>query len=436
MRVVVVGAGWAGLAAAVYLADRGHHPVLLEAAREPGGRARSVRSGNVVLDNGQHLIVGAYTTFLGLLETIGLPESKVLLRKPLRIHSQAPTEHALRLGLPVLPAPLHLLAALGLARGLSTRDRYRALGMGYRLWRNGFQIPEETTVIDLLHRHHQTKRLIERLWGPLCLAALNTHVDRASARVFLRVLRDSFLHRRHDSDFLFPKVGIGDLFPRPAADFVARRGGEIHYGYRVTRLVQERTRITGVIARGETFAADQVILAAPPKAAAHLLATAQGTEDVVRRIESLDSAPIATLYLQYPVTVRMASPMLALTDGPAQWLFDRGLTDYPGMLAAVISGPGEHESWDRDTLIERVRQQLRRLFPAWPAPGHCRLIREKEATFDCVAHVDHLRPGYRTDLPGLLLAGDYTNTGYPGTLEGAVRSGVRCARSLAGGIID
>lgn len=432
MKVVIVGAGWAGLAAAVHLVRRGHRPVLLEAGREPGGRARTVSWHGTAVDNGQHLLVGAYTTLLELLDILGMPESEVLLRQPLRIHNYAATERPLHLTLPTLPAPLHLLAALAVTRGLTARDRQAALRMGYRLWRSGFQIAEEKTVAGLLRDQGQTSRLIERLWAPLCLAALNTRIERASARIFLRVLRDTFLHRRHDSDFLFPRVGLGDLFPRPAATFVTRRGGEIHYSYRATALLQEGGRIVGVQTRDASFTADQVILATPPRVTARLLGSAKGAQGLAARINQLGSAPIVTVYFQYPEGVTLATPMVALADGPAQWLFDRRILGQPGLIAGVISGAGPHQELDRATLEERIRAQLARLFPTWPGPVRTKTIHEKDATFDCVAHVDTYRPGYRTDLSGLLLAGDYTNTGYPGTLEGALRSGLRCARSIAG----
>lgn len=429
-RVVVVGGGWAGLSAAAMLSRAGLPVTLCEAARQLGGRARRLLFGRHGIDNGQHLMIGAYTATMDMLSILGVNEARTLHRRPLRLEMHDTNGRRVRLAAPTLPAPLHLLAALVGARGLGARARWRAASMCVGLALRGFQLETDVSVAALLERYGQPPNLVRALWEPLCLATLNIPIEQASARVFLRVLRDSFTGTHHASDLLFTATDLGALLPDPALEFIEAHGGSVHLGQRVTALQIEGGRVRGVIANGGLVGAEHVVLAVPPHAARPLLAPHPELKAVAEQLARFTYEPICTVYLQYPESVRLPTPMLGMLGTTGQWAFDRGLSNQPGLIAVVISARGPHMQLANAELVARVESELAAMFPDWPAAVETLVIREKRATFSCHVGIDQSRPVNAMPIGGGWLAGDYTATGYPATLEGAVRSGLQCARQI------
>jgi len=422
-RVAIIGAGYAGLAAAVELADAGVTVTVFEASRTLGGRARRLEINGLSVDNGQHLLIGAYRETLRLIGKVGGTPERCLRRQPFRLDfSDGFTLRAAR-----LPAPLHLGLAL-LKAPLSWSERHAAAGFIYRLKRNAFCIGADRTVAVLLDEFAQPPAVRRRLWEPLCLAALNTPPERASARVFAKVLHDSLGGSRAASDLLQPAVDLGRLFPEPAARFVAARGGR----------VATACPVRGICADGEGFRLDADAFTGPYRhvivavAAYHLpplLAAHPVLDATIRQAASLRHEPIATAYLAYAAHVRLPRPMIGMTSGHAQWLFDRGrLAGQDGLVAAVISAGGPWQGLTREELLADIHQAVSSVADGLPPPLWTRLIVEQRATFACAPNLE--RPPLRTPLPGLWLAGDYVASDYPATLEGAVRSGVAAARSV------
>lgn len=426
---VIIGGGWAGLAAAVELACNGYPVILIEAAAELGGRARRVRQGTREGDNGQHLVIGAYRELLRLLDVIGVAEESLFDRRPLDLWMRSPRGDDLRLRLPRLPAPLHLLAGLLAARGLSLSDRLRALRLCLAL-RLAPKAPGDCSVAELLKRHGQSAALIARLWEPLCLATLNARPAEASAGIFRRVLIDAFTHRRADSDLLIARADLGAQFPDPAKHYILERGGRIITATRAIRLIEEAGRLAAVeLDDGTIIAAEHGVLALPPAACARLLRPHPALAGIADRFAAIGSAPICTVYLRYPPGVSLPQPILGMLEGMGQWVCDLAITGRPGWMSVVISGSA-HGEMTQEELIERIGGELAALFPNWPAPLEGHAVREKRATFFATVGVDALRPGSATPWPNLHLAGDATATGYPATLEGALRSGVAAARRI------
>jgi len=398
--VAVVGAGYAGMAAAVALAARGAAVSVFEAGPVPGGRARRVTPRGRALDNGQHLLVGAYRELLRLMALVGVPPS-ALLRMPLEIRMAR--GFALR-ALP-LPAPLGLLGGLLLARGVSFADRIGALRFMRALRAQGFRLAADCSVSALLALHRQDGGIGRHLWIPLCIAALNVAPARASANAFLAVLRDTLDGPRGASDLLLPRVDLSRLFPEPAAAYVRARGGNIHLRTPVRDLAALRAQFAGVVL---AVGAHQL------KALAPELAFETTYE------------PIVTVYLQYPAAVRLARPMLGLEGGHVHWVFDRGrLAGEHGRLACVISARGAHQQLGHDALAAHCARELADVIPGLPPVVWSQVIAEKRATVACTPGAR--RPATRSALPGVYLAGDYTDPEYPPTLEAAVRSGLRAA---------
>jgi squalene-associated FAD-dependent desaturase len=420
----VIGAGWAGLAAAVELADAGVRVTVYEASRTLGGRARRVDYNGVALDNGLHILIGAYRETLRLIDKVKPGRASGLLRKPLDLHVLG----KFRLRAPPLPAPLHLAAGLLWSQGLTLAQRLRAAHFMTQLRAANFTLERDTSVDELLTRFKQSPLVRRYLWEPLCISALNTPPAEASARVFLNVLRDSLNGSREDSELLLPAEDLGALFPDPAARFVAAAGGKVVDGCPVQSVTRQIDELAILSQQGlERFS--HVICALPPFRVREILGGMPELATVLETVAALRHEPIYSVYLQYPHTARLPEPMVGLEGGRAQWLFDRGqLCAQPGLIGVVISARGLHQDLDQDALAAEVHGELQAALPGLPPPLWSRVIAEKRATFACVVGVE--RPGQRTPVPGLYLAGDYTASPYPATLEAAVRSGVACARMI------
>ena len=433
MSALVIGGGWAGLAAAVELARHGMPVTLLEASRQLGGRGRAVRFGKHRMDNGQHLLLGAYRGVLSLLQTLGINEGDVLRRSTLNLTYLDGTR-SLHIHASRLPAPLHLAWALLNARGLSLGQRVSAVRMALGLRRNLFRVDPDMSVSDYLRAKHQDPALVRALWNPLCLAALNTPPQQASMNIFMRVLRDAFFATRWSSDMLTPIVDLGTFLPEPAREYIERHGGNVYLGSRALDIDLHAGKVRGVRLEHATRLADHVIIATSPEAALTLMQAHAELLPQVRQLSQLQPLPICTLYLRYPEGTTLGQDFVGLLGTTAQWVFDRGrLSGESGIMAVVISGPGAHMRENAATLTRRLVEELRIHFPHWPAPLDSKLIRERRASFAAVVDVDRHRPAHATAVTGLWLAGDYTATGYPSTLEGAVRSGVECARLVLQG---
>ena len=426
LRIAIVGGGWAGLAAAVKLAEAGAHITLFEAARQLGGRARRVDSPGPSLDNGQHILSGAYHATLELMRQVGVNLDQTLLRQALDLNYPGAD---FRIKLPRLVAPLHLACGLLRARGSRLTEKWAAARFIQALQACAYQLNADESVAALLDRHQQHGALRRLMWEPLCLAALNTAPENASAQIFAYVLRDSLGGPASATDLLLPTVDLSALLPKPAAHFIKAHGGKIELSTRIDSLASFfATRSL----RGEKF--DHLILALAPQHAARLLAKTPETHALAQTLASYTYEPIATLYLAYPPSVKLPCPMLGLGDGktPAlgQWVFDRGaLLGTPGILSFVLSAHGAWESLDKAALARALHGELQTaLGQKLPSPLKHQLICERRATFSCRPNLPRLST--QTSLNGFWLAGDYLCSTYPATLESAVRSGIAAAQQI------
>lgn len=428
--ILVVGGGWAGLTCAVELVRLGYTVTVLESARQLGGRARRVAFDDHTVDNGQHVFIGAYHHTLALLESLNLPLQQSLHRQALELWLQQPDRHTFQLRLPNLLAPLNLLFGLLRSKGFTFKDRWYALGFGMRLFSNALFSDEAMTVSELLSQQKQTPNTIRALWEPICLASLNTPIEEASAQIFIRVLHDSFCRFYRDADMIIPTIDLGQLLPDPAFDFIEQRGSFVHLNQRVTDLLIEQRHVCGLKTDDKKYQARHVVLAIPPHACQPLLNPHPALHDIAYNMSGFGYYPICTIYLQYPDNVQTDRPLQGLLGTLSQWIIDRRITGQAGLIAVVISGPGKHMQLDNDQLAAQIQTELKICFPHWPDAKSVMVIREKRATFSSRAGVNALRPANRTPVHGLWLAGDYTNTGYPATIESAVISGQQAARAI------
>ena len=425
MNVAVIGAGWAGLAAAVAATRDGHRVSLFESSRVLGGRARSLPvampdGSRQVLDNGQHIMIGAYTATLQLMQETGIDPAAVLLRLPLTL--RFPDGDGL--ALPDWPAPLDAAWGIARARGWSLRDKAAMLAASLRWQLARFQCPPHVTVTQLCAG--MTRRVMEQLIEPLCVSALNTPAARASGQVFLRVVRDALFGKGHShwggSNLLLPRVDLGRMFPHAAGQWLADRGTSVALGHRVQQIAP---RGAGWNVDGETF--DALLLACPPWEAARLVRGA-GIDAAgwPGHADALTHEAIATVYAAGGP--RLSLPMLVLhsgDDAPAQFVFDRSQLGGPaGLLAFVVSASPR----ERDALQRQVLAQAAAL--GWSGLVPVQTVVERRATFACIPGLR--RPDMQV-APGLLACGDYVDGPYPATIEGAVRSALSAAGRLRQG---
>lgn len=455
-NIAVIGGGWAGAAAAVRLTECEHKVHWIESSRLLGGRARAVEYQGKILDNGQHILLGAYTSCLALFDTLQIKAEETLLRLPLQMVYPEPS--GMHFVAPKLPAPLHLAFALLKAQGLERADKMALARFSTTARWMDWQLNDDCSVAELLQRYEQTARLIQLMWNPLCIAALNTPPERASAKIFLAVLRDSLGSKRSASDMLLPKTDLSALMPQAAAQFIQNKTGHVHLGTTVQSIHKTPTeywRIESSSPEINAMQFDAIVLATPAETSKRFLKqlTLDQHDQVFQNEDALVehgqpiSPPefpqdfsyeaITTCYLQYPSSVKLSRPFFALVDNPnqqfwGQFVFDRGQLhpDQQGLLAVVVSAAAEAIAIERETLALQIANQLAQVFttPELAHPLWHQVISEKRATFSCTPNLQ--RPTNQTSHAGLVLAGDYTACDYPATLESAVRSGIGAAQLL------
>ncbi|MDR7148522.1 squalene-associated FAD-dependent desaturase [Hydrogenophaga palleronii] len=459
MKVAIVGAGWAGMAAAVTVAERGSEVTVFEAARTLGGRARAMAAQRpdgvpLTLDNGQHILIGAYTDSLALMERVGVNLAEALWAMPLAL----PYPDGQGLQTPRWaanwPAPLDALAAIATARGWSWSERL-ALVRTSLAWRAaGFRCPPSTTVSELCAR--LPRRVMAELIEPLCVSALNTPASQSSAQVFLRVMRDALFGKGHGSmgasNLLLPRVDLSMAFPQTAQRWLGLHHPKTTCVHAGTRVIALHPASDGWVLQVERQGAlseerfDQVIWATAATPAAQAMRRAADEAqarslhgNVAQQLrawasvtQALNFTAITTVYA-WSEGVHLPAPLLALRaepdahSAPAQFVFDRGQLQpnepgNHGVLAFVVSA----SVGDRDDLQSRVLQQAARQL-GLDSLQPIQTVVEKRATFACTPELQ--RPPLCI-APALWAAGDYVEGPYPATLEGAVRSGVAVAQAL------
>lgn len=434
IQVAIVGGGLAGLAAATELAEKGIQVTIFEAALQLGGRARSINvefnSQIVKVDNGQHIMLGAYRETLKLLEKIGVPEKTAFMRLPLLLNMISPKGISVfKFVAPTyLPFPINLLVGFLFCYGLSFIERLQVIKLMFILRKNDYKIDRDVPLSYYLKKQKQSLKVVELLWEPLCLAALNTPLHLASTKVFLNVLNDTFNQNKTNSEFLLAKLDLSRIFAEPIVRYLSKKNVKILLNQRV-RSVRPTEHGYSVLTKTGQHEFSHVIVATSPARLKKLLVELPDLETVGEQTDHYEFQPIYTVYLQYSSETTLAKPLAALTDSLSQWVFDRGiLCGQKGLMAVVISAVGKHQKLTQETLAFRVAQELHHAFPNLVKPLWHKVIAEKRATFTCRYNLT--RPANVTPYTNLFIAGDYTYADYPSTIEGAVRSGIQCAKYI------
>jgi len=446
--VVVVGAGVAGLRAAVQLAARGARVLVLESKAVLGGRATAFndpQTGERV-DNGQHVMLGCYHETFAFLRQIGT-EDRVRVQPSLEVDFVDLAGERSRLSLPGLPPPIHFIAGLLDWSALGWRDRLAALRLagpirtaqsGQRAEGRG-QKPTRIaaspgeTVEEWLINNGQTARIREMLWEPLALAALNQSVRVAAAPPFVAVLAQMFGGGPRDASLALPTWPLDQVYAEPARRFIEERGGEVRIGC-TARIHLSGERLSYVEARGEHLKAGSVVAAVPWYALVDLFAGETAPVDAIRRAAALAApSPIASVNLWLDRRV-LRTPFLGLPGRSMQWVFDKEqmFETETSHITLVSSGADDVMALQNDELIALALSELRGAVPDARAAKVVRasVVRERRATYS-LAPGQPKRPATTTDVEGLVLAGDWVETGLPATIEGAAISGRRAAEAIS-----
>jgi zeta-carotene desaturase len=437
-EVLIIGGGFSGLAAGVALSEAGCGVRLLEQKPHLGGRARSFldpTTGSMV-DNGQHIFMGCYHVTIRFLSTIGTLD-RLRFQKHLNVHFLERGGRLTVLRSPALPSPWHLLLGVLRSGSFTFKEKLEVLRLGGSLRRQKVSghSSERLTVRDWLTKLGQSEGLQRNFWDLLCIAALNEDPSVASAALFERVLQLALFTSSEDSRIGIAGVGLSEVYADAATAYIQSRGGRVECGRGVACLLVAEGQCRGVrLSTGEQIEAESVVSAVPSFALAALLpGELLRQEPFFAPVVVLRAAPIISINLWFDRAITDLD-FVGLRGGTVQWLFNKGkiLGSGENYVSLVLSGAHRHITRSKEELLDMALLELGDFFPEARKATlvHSLLIKERFATFSPTWEAEGLRPAARTPVRGLYLAGDWTATGLPATIEGAVQSGYNAARAI------
>jgi squalene-associated FAD-dependent desaturase len=441
--VIIIGGGFAGLSAGVALAEQGFRVALLESKPALGGRAYSFadpESGDFV-DNGQHVLMGCYTETLDFLDRIGAAKNLVF-HQDLEIEMLDRGGARATLRTAHLPGPFHMSGGLLRYRHLTIGQRLRVLTGGLKLLAMQRRDPsalQKMTVEQLMDALGQGERARQAFWYPLSIATLNDEPEVSSAALLAEVLKRAFSSRRSDSAFVYSRVGLSDLYCTGAAGLIERNRGVVSTHTPVESIeIESGSAVRVKLRDGTRLGAANIICAIPSRQVARLLPDWLRTDPFFAPIAELESSPIICVHAWFDRDVT-DSAFVGFIGATTQWLFNKRRIfelhgeRHPGYLSFVISGARKLVDRSNEELLDIVLNDLKAMIPG---SAEARLLRalvmkEKHATMAPAPDTFRLRPGARTPIPNLFLAGDWVQTGLPATIESAVISGRTAASAVS-----
>jgi squalene-associated FAD-dependent desaturase len=440
-RIAIIGGGWSGCAAALTLTQLGYQIDLFESTHTLGGRARTVLHHEQTFDNGQHILSGAYHHTFNLVKFLKINLDDYFLNLPLQLHYPN-NQHAIQLHAKNIAAPWNIVLAFLGAQGFTLKEKFSLLYFAYTINKMNWKLSTNCTVQALLIHLKQSDRIISLLWEPLCVATLNTPIQRACAQTFLNILHDCFNTDTKASQFFIPREHLTQIFPAHVQNFLEQHHNLIYYGHTIKKIIPHHQQWQLISSKADQLPLyDALIIATPPIMAASLLNNAipsfnppKLAQQTYEQLLQLEYEPITTCYLQYATSITLPHPYMALRENAlekqwGQFVFDQGQLNpkYKGRFAIVISSSHAAAELTHEELSHCLAQQLAQAFNQieLATPLSSFVITEKRATFSCTPHMQ--RPSNQTGISNLFLAGDYTVARYPATLESAIQSGIHAA---------
>jgi len=461
LSVIIIGGGLSGLSAAVELCAQGHRTLVLEQHQHPGGRAYSFidAATDDSIDNGQHLMMGCYHATRRYMRIIGT-EYLISLQPSLRIEFLHPSKKSLRLACPPLRSPLHLLVGLMRFKGVPLKNRLEMLRVAKQIFHTSLSKEQELDKLNVeewLIKLGQSDLSRKFLWDVITIGALNNHPKNVSALILFRVLRAAFLGKREHSSLLLPRAGLSDVLVNPAVEFIRRNGGDVLLGTEVSKVHFEDEKIISISTQdGKEFRAQVFLNAVPWYGFERILSNSGVRSELTVKTPSRElydpdrfkASPIISIHLWLDRTI-LEEEFAALIDTRVQWIFNKSSKTMkpfahgkvkkqgkeektPQQLSLVISGAREFLELSKQELIAIALEDLKQVLPKTKNANivHSVVIKEKRATFTPSPELEAMRPLPETTFSNLFLAGDWTNTGFPATIEGAVLSGKKAAELI------
>jgi hydroxysqualene dehydroxylase len=423
---IIVGGGWAGLACAVSLVKNRVNPLILEAASQLGGRARSVNFADLVVDNGQHVMLTAYKEVHNLLEYLQVPPQSTS-KQLFYLHIL----NNLKIKLPNLPTPFNLMFGLLLAQGLTINEKYFLVKFALHLHKTKYTVTNDCNTEEYFLKLKTPPRLTEMFFKPLVVSALTTPFNVASSQVFLKVLKRSFVDGHNNSKWVFINTHLSELMPMPAKKYLLHNNINIKNNCRVISIAKQ-SELFKIKAGTELFFAKKIVLATHPRALLKInFINFPELDYIINKVKKITFQPITTIYYKFAQEIKLPSRIIGVIDCLGDFVFQS--TKYNNLLSVVISSTTKRIPREHGILAQTVFVELQCYF-SLPEYLDYKVIQEKFAAFTCSSNINSIRPSSTTAVENLFLAGDYTDTQLPATLEGAVQSGLTCANLVLGSV--
>jgi len=439
-KITIIGAGWAGLTCAYELLKAGYANVnIIEAAPQAGGRARGVNFGKLTIDNGQHLLIRGYEHTLQLLQEIDPNYLENFRENPFEILSKNSNKlfHFKLINNNFLPHLLNLLLSVLLTKSFTLTDKIRLLRFSISMMHLQFSIKEDMSVENLLNKYQLSSDIIQKFFAPIVVSTMTTPISSASAQVFLNILKITFFTKRHNSNLLFATTDLTTLFVTPLVDKIISLGGKIEYNKLINNISIEKTThnphhiYTHSNKQQSNVETDILILATPPWQASKLINQIPQLINLRAQLDKFTFEPITSIYLELAQPLDLEKPMVGLIGNHAHWIFEHSAGNKN--IASIVISSQDHRlnrsQLPKEQIAQQVIEEIKQIY-AITQIINIKYIQEKRAAFSCNVLANQTRPSKTTIFPNIFLAGDYTTSGYPSTLEGAVLSGKIVAKII------
>ncbi|MDR0532999.1 MAG: hydroxysqualene dehydroxylase HpnE [Verrucomicrobiales bacterium] len=433
-KVVVLGGGYAGLSAAFHLAVSGHQVELFEAKSYLGGRAHSFKDAHsgITLDNSQHAFFGCYDSCLEILDLLGV-RHKLACQNGIEVPylDRDGTRSSLKAA--NYPAPFHLLDGILGFKALTAQNCFEVVKLGVLL-RFGFRPYSDENAGKWLRRLGQSANTIRCLWEPFCLAALNEGIGTANAKLLYQTISRCLLGSKQDSSIYMSKVGLSELFSPELDQFLKAVGSKIHVNKGVKEILFDNDKVNGIkLTNDEVITADLYVSAIPFSALRALLPQ---NSPLASQLNQIKTSPILSVHLETDCPITGNDPFVALLDSPVQWIFNRSELSAERkthLHSLVISAAGQFIDMPNKELIDLLWAEINHYFPATKEGKilHQIVYKSRDATFASIPGIERFRPGAKTQWSNFFLAGDWTQTELPATIEGATLSGRNAAKTIS-----
>ncbi len=452
MKAIIIGGGFAGLAAAVTLAEKGIKVSLFERRPILGGRAYSTLDSTTgdVIDNGQHLMMGCYQYTLDFLKKIKT-DHLLQFQEEMRVDFSDLNGKHYSLKASNLPSPFHLLVALFRLKSLSLREKWaigRAMNAAKKLSPHDLIALDSITAEQWLYLLKQPRETFIKFWEPLILATVNEIPAFSSAKLLAVVLREALLKDKKDSLMVLSKVGLSDLYTDAAQKFIEAHGGKVFTRKGISKIVINNSKVEKIILEdGSEEQADYYLNSTPPDAFVSMLDEETQSKPFFARFKKIHFSPILAINLWFDRPI-LKETFVGLIDAPIHWIFNKGMILSPSLyegegakerskenhyLSLVISGAHSLKEMSHEDLLKTALQNLYKAYPESrnAVLKHHRILKELKATPSFGPGSMKLRPEIKTPISNLWLIGDWTATGLPATIEGAVKSGITAANLIS-----